>query len=98
MKKLVIATGAILAAALLSGGAFATPEYTAKKLSAPASALEVSSRCRRTPSYGCHAPCRGYYSLYTYVLPCNGGYGCWGCGHGGFTWTCGGFFGGIFGW
>jgi hypothetical protein len=42
--------------------------------------------------------CHGYYSLYTYVVPCYGGCGCGGCGNGGYTWRCGSFFGGIFGW
>jgi hypothetical protein len=97
MKKLIIATAAILAVTLASGSAFAIPGDAAKTLEAPAATVKVSCRCHR-PRNHCRPPCSGYYSLYTYVVPCYGGCGCGGCGHGGYTWTCGGFFGGVFGW
>jgi hypothetical protein len=91
-----------LAATLVSGSAFAVPGSVAKGLEAPATSVKVSCGCHR-PHYHCGSACSGYYSLYTYVAPCYGGCACGGCacagcGHGGYTWTCGGFFGGIFGW
>ncbi len=99
MKKLVVATAAILAATLVSGSAFAIPGTAAKTLeAAPSSAIKVSCGCHHRPHYYHRGSCCGYYSLYTYVVPCNGGCGCGGCGYGGYTWRCGGFFGGIFGW
>jgi len=95
MKKLITATAAILAATLLSGGAFAVPGGAAKGLEGPTAPVKVS--CHR-PHDHCRPPCSGYYSLYTYVVPCYGGFSFSGCGHGGYTWTCGGYFGGVFGW
>ena len=99
MKKFVIATATLLAATPISGSAFAIPGSAAKTLEAPAATIKVSSGCYHRPHDRCRHSCNGYYSLYTYVAPCGGGYGgCGGCGHGGYTWICGGFFGGIFGW
>ena len=110
MKKLIIATAAILAATLVSGSAFAVPGGATKTLEASAAIVKVSCRhhhrAHRHRHY--HAQCCayyrccGYYSLYTYTTPCcNGG----GCGYGGWAYGgCGGwgygggFFGGIFGW
>ena len=94
MKKLIIATAAILSATLVSGSAFAVPGGGAKTLETPAAnIIKVScGRCRPHRNC-CRNQCNGYYSLYTYVAPCNGAYGCGGCGHGGYTWICGGVFG-----
>ena len=95
MKKLIIATAAILAATLVSGSAFAIPGGTTKTLEAPAAAVKVNcGRHHRAHRRHYHTQCCGYYySLYTYTTPC-GGYGCGGWTYGG----CGGFFGGRFGW
>ncbi len=99
MKRLVIATAAILAATLVSGSAFAVPGSTVKSLEAPAATITVSCGCHHRPHYY-HRPCCGYYSLYTYATPCYTGCGCGGCGGwGGCGWgSCGGYFGGFFGW
>jgi hypothetical protein len=48
-------------------------------------------RCRPHRNYR-RNQCNGYYSLYTYVVPCNGAYGWVGCDRGGYTWLCEGFF------
>lgn len=99
MKRLVIATAAILAATLVSGSAFAIPGSDAKSLEAPAATLNVNCGCHHRPHYHYRGSCcSGYYSLYTYVTPCPAGCGCGGCGYGGYTLRCGGFFGGVFGW
>jgi hypothetical protein len=96
MKKHIIATAVILSATLVSGGAFAVPGGAAKTLETPAAnTTKVSCKQCRPHRNCCRNQCNGYYSLYTYVVPCNGAYG---CGHGGYTCICGGFFGGIFGW
>ena len=86
MKKLIIATTAILAATLVSGGAFAIPGGATKTLEAPAATVKVSCRhYHRAHRHHYHAQCCGYhrccgyYSLYTYTTPCCNGGGC-GCG------------------
>ncbi len=94
MKSLILATAAILSATLVSGSASAVPGGAATTLETPAAnTIKVScGRCRPRRNC-CRNQCNGYYSLYTYVAPCNGAYGCGGCGHGGYTWICGGVFG-----
>ena len=95
MKSLILATAAILSATLVSGSASAVPgEALATTLETPAANTKKVScgRCRPRRNC-CRNQCNGYYSLYTYVAPCNGAYRCGGCGHGGYTWICGGVFG-----
>lgn len=78
MKKRTILTAALLAAVLLPGSAVA------------ASRSAAHSHGWR---HACQPPCKGYYSLYTYVAPCHGGLSGGGCGRGGYAWVCGGIFG-----
>ena len=101
MKKLIIATAAILAATLVSGGAFAIPGGATKTLETPAATVKINcGRHHRAHRHHYHTQCCGYYrccgyySLYTYTTPCGGGCGCGDRTYGG----CGGFFGGLFGW
>jgi len=102
MKKLMLAS-AIAAVTLFSGNAFAISAGASKTNQAPSATVKVGCGCYN-PCHDlrhtrCHTDCcHGYYSLYTYVVPCYGGCDCGGCGNGGYTWRCGSFFGGIFGW
>ncbi len=98
MKKLIVASAAVVAAALFPGNAFAIPGGHAKSIEAPGASVKVKYRAHRPRHCYRAYHCGGYYSTYVYASPC-GGYtysssgGC-GCGGG---WG-GGFFGGIFGW
>ena len=90
MKKLIIATAAILAATLVSGSAFAIPGGATKTLEASAATVEVNGGRHHRAHRHYHTQCCGYYSLYSYTTPCGGG-----CGYIGYTYgVCGGFFGG----
>jgi hypothetical protein len=94
MKKLIIATAAILAATLVSGSAFAIPWGATKTLEAPAATVKVNGGRHHCAHRHYHTRCCGYYSLHSYTTPCDGG-----CGYVGYTYgVCGGFFGGRFGW
>jgi hypothetical protein len=109
MKKLLMISAAVLAATLLSGGAFAVPHGAAKALSAPSAVVKIHYGCGRAhyrrPCHRCG--CSGYYTpSYVYSsAPCGGYSGCgcscgcggWSCGCGGWGWG-GGFLGGFFGW
>lgn len=93
MKQLILAS-AVAAVTLFSGNAFAVSAGASKSIQAPSATVKVSCSCHR-PRRDC---CHGYYSLYTYVVPCYGGCSCGGCGKGGYTVVCGSFLGGVFGW
>ena len=96
MKKLIVASAAVVAATLFSGNAFAIPGSMARSVEAPAAAVKVSCGChhphhyyRHTHTCGC-CSCGGYYSLYTYTTPCCGYSACGGCGGGCGGWRLGG--------
>jgi hypothetical protein len=105
MKKLFVASAAIVAATLFSGSANAISVSPAKALDAPAAAVKVHYGCRRAHHRPHYRSCGGYYTTtYAVATPCGGYSGC-GCGScGGCGWSCGcggfggGFLGGFFGW
>ncbi len=93
MKKLVVASAAVLAATLFSGNAFAIPGAQVKAVEAPSAAINVNCGCGGCAVHAVRHRCVSYYTTYTYTysVPTCGGCGC-GCGGWG-----GGFFG-LFGW
>ena len=70
MKKLIVASAAMVAVAFLSGQAFANPGGAAKAIEAPSAAVKAAYACR-CHHYRHHTRCVAY-PLYIPAAPCCG--------------------------